>query len=83
MKAGSSQDAVQLLLASERWEEAHSLARTCMAAEEVNSLYISTAQQQEEKGKYREAERWGEIFFLSVLYSCYEKATKILYLRQA
>jgi len=57
MKAGSSQDAVQLLLASERWEEAHSLARTCMGADEVNSLYISTAQQQESKAKYREAER--------------------------
>ena len=57
MKEGSGQDAVQFLLASERWEEAHALARTCMSADDVNSLYISTTQQQDGKAKYTEAER--------------------------
>nr|CAB3255301.1 intraflagellar transport protein 172 homolog [Phallusia mammillata] len=57
LKAGSRHEAVGLLLASERWEEAHALAQTCMKPEEVTTLYINTAQQQEAKAKYREAER--------------------------
>jgi len=57
MKAGSSNEAVQLLLAAERWGDAHALAQTCMKPDEITALYINTAQQQEAKGKFREAER--------------------------
>ena len=57
MKAGSRHEAVELLLQAERWEEAHALAQTCMQPDEVSTLYTSTARQQEELGKYREAER--------------------------
>lgn len=56
IKAGSSKQAVDLLLTSEKWEEAYNLAQTCMSQDEVTALYISNAQQQESKGKYREAE---------------------------
>ncbi|XP_039273606.2 intraflagellar transport protein 172 homolog [Styela clava] len=57
MKAGSRKEAVDLLLASEKWEEAYALAQTCMKPEEITMLYINSAQQQEAKGKYKEAER--------------------------
>lgn len=57
MKSGSRKEAVDLLLASEKWEEAYALAQTCMKPEEVTMLYITNAQQQEAKGKYKEAER--------------------------
>ncbi|XP_078486595.1 intraflagellar transport protein 172 homolog [Ciona intestinalis] len=57
MKAGSRNEAVKLLLASEQWMEAHTLAQTCMEPEEITSMYVNTAQEQEAKGKYREAER--------------------------
>lgn len=33
------------------------LAVTCMSVEEVSDLYVSRAQQMEEDGKYKEAER--------------------------
>lgn len=57
MKSGSRKEAVDLLLASEKWEEAYSLAQTCMRQEEITALYVSNAQKQEELGKYKEAER--------------------------
>ena len=57
MKSGSRHEAVELLLQAECWEEAHTLAQTCMRAEEISTLYINTALQQEKLGKYREAER--------------------------
>ncbi|XP_076806393.1 intraflagellar transport protein 172 homolog [Clavelina lepadiformis] len=57
MKAGLRKEAVQVFLAAERWQEAHSLAQTCMQPDEVTNLFISNAQQQEAKAKYREAER--------------------------
>lgn len=33
------------------------LAVTCMSQEEVSELYVSRAQQMEEEGQYKEAER--------------------------
>lgn len=34
------------------------LALTCMTTEEVSNLYVSRAQQMQEDGKYKEAERF-------------------------
>uniref|UniRef100_A0A3B3Z6D5 Intraflagellar transport protein 172 homolog n=1 Tax=Poecilia mexicana TaxID=48701 RepID=A0A3B3Z6D5_9TELE len=57
VKGGHIKDAVDMFTTAGRWEEAHKLAVQCMTEEEVGSLYISRAQQLEENGKLKEAER--------------------------
>ena len=38
------------------------LAATCMKPEDVASLYVSQAQTLESQGKYKEAERWDQVY---------------------
>ena len=48
------------------------LTVTCMEPEEVTTLYVSQAQQLEEQGKYKEAERlvkYGYVAFVRI--ACY------------
>uniref|UniRef100_A0A3P9PZB4 Intraflagellar transport 172 n=1 Tax=Poecilia reticulata TaxID=8081 RepID=A0A3P9PZB4_POERE len=57
VKGGHIKDAVDMFTTAGRWEEAHKLAVQCMTKEEVGDLYISRAQELEEDGKLKEAER--------------------------
>jgi intraflagellar transport protein 172 len=57
VKAGVPQDAVDMYVASNMWEQAHKLAVTCMKPEDIATLYISQAKGMESEGRYREAER--------------------------
>ncbi|XP_027896583.1 intraflagellar transport protein 172 homolog [Xiphophorus couchianus] len=57
VKGGHIKDAVDMFTTAGRWEEAHKLAVQCMTQEEVGDLYISRAQELEEDGKLKEAER--------------------------
>jgi len=57
IRSGSRHEAVELLLQAGSWEQAHQLAQTCMAPQEIQELYANTAQSQQDLGKYREAER--------------------------
>ncbi|KAM9354646.1 intraflagellar transport protein 172 homolog isoform 1-T1 [Pholidichthys leucotaenia] len=57
VKGGRIEDAIDMYTAAGRWEEAHKLAVKCMTEEEVNTLYISRAQELERDGKFKEAER--------------------------
>uniref|UniRef100_H3CIP1 Intraflagellar transport protein 172 homolog n=2 Tax=Tetraodon nigroviridis TaxID=99883 RepID=H3CIP1_TETNG len=57
VKGGRIKEAIDMHTAAGNWERAHKLAVTCMSTEEVSDLYVSRAQQMEQDGKYKEAER--------------------------
>ena len=57
------------------------LAVQCMKPEEVAVLYISQAQALESQGKYKEAERQGNMFLLIILknLNCFRNLCSILF----
>jgi len=57
IKAGMSQEVVEMYTRADKWEEAYQIAVDCMSQEEVRQLYVSRARELEEQGKLREAEK--------------------------
>uniref|UniRef100_A0A1A8U1D0 Intraflagellar transport protein 172 homolog n=1 Tax=Nothobranchius furzeri TaxID=105023 RepID=A0A1A8U1D0_NOTFU len=57
VKGGHFKEAVDMYTAVGQWEKAHKLAGKCMTEEEVTALYVSKAQDLENDGKLKEAER--------------------------
>eukprot|EP00939_MAST-03C_sp_MAST-3C-sp1_P000124 g124.t1 len=57
VKAGRPELAVKMYTASNRWEEAHSVAMGYMSEVEVTKLYISQARRMERGGHYDQAEK--------------------------
>ena len=52
-----AQEAVDMYIKADLWEEAYRLAVGCMAQEDLQQLYSGRAKQLEEDGKLKEAER--------------------------
>lgn len=46
-----------MYIKADQWEEAYAHAQNCMAQEEIHGMYVSRAQELEEAGKLREAEK--------------------------
>ncbi|XP_012943117.1 intraflagellar transport protein 172 homolog isoform X1 [Aplysia californica] len=57
VEAGCTREAVDMYNQAGMWEQAHKLAATYMKGEDVSNLYIAQAQQLEDQGKFKEAER--------------------------
>ncbi|XP_030054442.1 intraflagellar transport protein 172 homolog [Microcaecilia unicolor] len=57
IKADRIKEAIDMYTHAGRWEQAHKLATRCMKQEDVSVLYITQAQELENQGKYKEAER--------------------------
>lgn len=57
LKAGLSQEAVDMYIKADLWEEAYRLAVDCMAHEDLKQLYTGRAKLLEEDSKWKEAER--------------------------
>lgn len=57
LKAGQVQEVVDMYIKADRWEEAYVHARNCMSQEEIRGMYLGHAQELEEAGKLREAEK--------------------------
>uniref|UniRef100_A0A8D0H0A4 Uncharacterized protein n=1 Tax=Sphenodon punctatus TaxID=8508 RepID=A0A8D0H0A4_SPHPU len=57
VKGDRMKDAIEMYTQAGRWEQAHKLASKCMRPEDVSMLYITQAQEMEQQGKYKEAER--------------------------
>ncbi|KAJ8945935.1 hypothetical protein NQ318_016763 [Aromia moschata] len=54
---GMYKEAVDMYNEAGQWEKAHSIASKYLEAEEVSDMYIKHAEQLEEAGKYRDAEK--------------------------
>lgn len=54
--ASKIQDAVDMYINANKWDNAHSLASTYMNCDDVSTLYISQAKALESKGQYKAAE---------------------------
>jgi intraflagellar transport protein 172 len=55
--AGHTQSAVNMYVKQSKWEKAHMLAITYMTKENVNSWFMSQAQEMEKKSKFKDAEK--------------------------
>lgn len=53
LKADMSQQAIDMYIKADQWEEAYRLAVGCMAQEDLSQLYTSRAKQLEEDGKLK------------------------------
>lgn len=57
LKAGLVQEVMDMYIQADHWEEAYTHACNCMAQEEIHGMYVSHAQELEEAGRWREAEK--------------------------
>ena len=57
LRAGQVQQVVDMYIKADRWEEAYVPAANCMSQEDIHSMYLARAQELEEAGKLREAEK--------------------------
>ena len=57
LKARLVQETMDMYIKADRWEEAYTHAQSCMAQEDIHSMYVKHAQELEEAEKLREAEK--------------------------
>lgn len=57
LRAGLIREAMNMYIKADRWEEAYRHAQNCMGQEEIHAMYVGRAQELEELGQLREAEK--------------------------
>ena len=57
MRSSQFKAAVEMYIKSDQWEPAYRIAVDCMGSDEVHGLYLAKAEELENEGRLREAER--------------------------